>query len=322
MGDKATVSDYIIVKGDMYLTEYNEILTNKEYKYFDMYEYSSFDNFEKTATISDYLTSGNGFLPISFSGKTFGVAFKNYDMIKGSYKADVSKLVSLGQDSEVIPTEYYEYFIIKHIVYDYIYSYYYRALDLTYFIETIGNAFLSLPEGMQVETYYNVPDILNYYEYDEQSSQYTLLNDGSSDLVPLKEYFKTYMKVKVKVNPGKLESSSQSLLNAYAGNMNYGTSDDSTHIDYEAGRVLVNVDIDDLELVETAESGVYKFKLSNEFINKYSDYNSIYLNVVIDYESLNIDYGGFDLENNNNFTIYKLINGSGQNLITREVLYD
>ena len=320
VGDGATVADYFIVKGDLYLTQYNEILTGKTYTYLDMYEYSSFDNFEKTSTVSNYLTSGEGFMPIEFNGKTYGLSFKNYDTKAGSDLADVSNLISLGTYTpEPTVTEYWN-FLVKHIVYDYTDTFYYRALDLTYFLETIGNACLSLPEGMQEEIYYNVPNILNYYEYDESNNKYTLLNDASSDLMPLKEYFKTYMKIKVKVNPGKLTSSSQSLLNAYAGNMNYG-NDDSTHIDYDAGRVLVNVDIDDLELVETTESGVYKFKLSNEFVSKYSEYNSIYLNVVIDYESLNIDYGGFDLEDNKNFTIYKITNGSGQNLLLQEVLY-
>lgn len=318
-GDKATVSDYLIVKGDLYLTEYNEILTGKVYEYFDMYEYSSFDNFEDKVTTSEYLTSGDGFMPIEFNGITYGLTFKNYDIKDGTNIADVSSLTKTGEHNEMIPTEYWN-FLVKHIVHDYINTYYYRAFDLSYFIETLGTAFLSLPEGMQEEIYYNVPNILNYYEYDEINNKYTLLNGSSSELKLLQEYFKTYMKVKVKINPGKLTSSSQSLLNAYAGNMNYG-NDESTHIDYDAGRVLVNVDINDLDLVETIESGIYKFKLSNEFVSKYSEYNSIYLNVVIDYESLNIDYGGFDLENNKNFTIYKLTNGSGQNLLSQEVLY-
>ena len=125
------------------------------------------------------------------------------------------------------------------------------------------------------------------------------------------------MKIKVKINDFDLVNSKQSLIKSYAGNMNYGLDDETTIIDYEAGRYLVNITNKDLETIES-EDGTTIFKLSDEVVNKYSSFKSVYLNIKLDLE--NIEFGGFDLENNKNFTIYKLTDNDGKNLLISEVM--
>lgn len=314
-GKSEDVYSFLFMKGKLYQTEIHEILTNKVFDNFEFYEYSSFDNFE-TTTNSKYLQDGDEFFQITLSDKIYGLSFKDYDKIIGSEHIDNSKLTEVGHNQQTIETSP-KWNVVEHEVID---TYYYRALDLSYFIESIGNAVLSLPAGTDKDIYYNVPNILNFYNYENGS--YELINNTSDESLNLYANFSNYMKIKVKINETNIENSKQSLFNTYAGNMNYGINNESSIIDYETGRFLVNVNnINNLELVTTEESGVYKFKLSESFINKYSCFKSVYLNITIDLDELNIEFGGFELPNNTNFTIYKLTDNNGKNLLISEVQY-
>lgn len=305
----ATVSTVFFVKGKLYQTINNVISTNKVYNNFDFYEYSSLDSEFNTSTRSNYLQDGNEYFKIEMGGKVYGMTFKDYDNIANQDHIDTSNLTQVGSSSQTLQTQPKWNTVVHHVI-D---TNYFRALDLTYFIECIGNAMLSLPAGSNQELYYNVPNILNFYEYNEQDKTYTLINAQSDESVNLYTQFSTFMKIKVKINNTNLSTSKASMFNAFAGNMNYG-SDESVMEDYEAGRFLVNVTESDLayEPIEGTEN--YIFRLKETFKQKYSGYNSIYLNIKIDLEKLNVTYGGFDLGEISNFYIYKITDSSGNNL--------
>lgn len=314
VGDNATVSSILFVKGELYHTVHNDILTNKIYDNFEFYEYSSFDDY-KTTTNSTYLQEGNEFFHITMGDKVYGLSFKDFDKIAGTDHIDVEDLTNVGFFSETIETKP-KWNVVCHEIKE---TNYYRALDLSYFIEAIGNSILSLPAGTNQELYYNVPNILNFYNYENGS--YELINNTSDESVNLYANFSNFMKIKVKINDGELVSSKQSMFNTFAGNMNYGLDEDTSLIDYEAGRFMLSLDIDDLEFIATEESGVYKFKINEEIVDKYSEFVSVYVKVTIDLDELNIEYGGFEAPENSNFTIYKIIDGNGNNLLTSEVNY-
>lgn len=309
-----TVSTVLFVKGKLYNTEINTIKTSKVYDNFNYYEMQSFDDYV-TSTKSTKLYENDEFFHITMNDKIYGLAFKDYDKLAGSSHIDTSNLTEILSTSYTIETQP-KWNLVEHEVVD---TTYYRALDLSYFIEAIGSAVLSLPAGTNQELYYEVPNILNFYNYNNGS--YELINNQADPTLNLYTNFSNFMKIKVKINDTDLVHSKQSLIKSYAGQMNYGLDDDSHLIDYEAGRFLINLTSEDLKFIETDESGVYKFALSDEIINKYKNYKSVYLNIMIDLEDLNIEFGGFDLENNKNFTIYKLTDGNGKSLLESEVLY-
>ena len=162
--------------------------------------------------------------------------------------------------------------------------------------------------------FWTIGNILNFYEYNEQDRSYTLINNQTDESVNLYSAFSTYMKIKVKINNKNLTTSKASAFNSFAGNMNYGT-DDSLMEDYEAGRFLVNVTEDDLDYILLEETNTYKFKLKDEFKQRYSNNKSVYLNIKINLEKLNMSYGGFEIDENSNFVIYKITDTNGNNLI-------
>lgn len=307
----ANVATVFFVKGKLYQTENNVVSTNKFYNNFDLYEYSSLDSNFSTSTRSTYLQDGDEFFKIEMNGKTYGMTFKDYDKIAGQDHVDTSNLTQVGSSSYTIQTQPKWNVVVHHVV-D---TYYYRALDLSYFIESIGNALLSLPAGANQEIFYNVPNILNFYEYNEQDKTYKLINNKSDESVNLYAQFSTYMKIKVKINAKDLTSSKASMFNSYAGNMNYAL-DDSLMEDYEAGRYLVNVTENDLSYSLIDGTETYMFRLTQEFKNNYIGYKSIYLNITIDLDKLNLTYGGFDLGNLNNFNIYKITDSYGNDLLS------
>ena len=305
----ANVATVFFVKGQLYQTINNVVSTNKVYNNFDLYEYSSLDSDFSTSTRSTYLQDGDEFFKIEMNGRTYGMTFKDYDKIVNQDHVDTTNLTQVGSSSYTIETQPKWNVVVHHVI-D---TYYFRALDLTYFIESIGNAMLSLPAGSNQEIYYNVPNILNFYSYNEQNQTYTLINNQSDESINLYTQFATYMKIKVKINSKNLTTSKASMFNSFAGNMNYGL-DDSLMEDYEAGRYLVNVTNDDLSYSLIDGTEAYKFRLTQEFKNSYSGYKSIYLNIVIDLENLNLTYGGFDLGRNSNFTIYRITDTNGNEL--------
>lgn len=305
------VSTVMFVKGKLFNTEIHTVKTSKVYDNFDYYEMQSFNNYE-TSVKSTKLYENDEFFHITMNDKIYGLAFKDYDKLAGSDHIDTSNLTEILNTSETIETKP-KWHIVEHEVID---TTYYRALDLSYFIEAIGSAVLSLPAGTNEELYYEVPNILNFYNYNNGS--YELINNQNDPTLNLYANFSTFMKIKVKINNSNLVNSNQSLIKSYAGQMNYGLDDESHLIDYEAGRYLVNLTNEDLEMVEL-EDGSCKFILSDEVISKYDKFKSVYLNIKLNLE--NLVYGGFDLEDNNNFTIYKLTDENGNNLLEREVLY-
>lgn len=308
-GDE-TVATVFFVKGKLYQTINNVVSTNKVYNNFDLYEYSSLDSDFTTSTRSTYLQDGDEYFKIEMGGKVYGMTFKDYDKIANQDHVDTSNLTQVGSSSYTIQTQPKWNVVVHHVV-D---TYYYRALDLTYFIESIGNAMLSLPAGANQELYYNVPDILNFYEYDDQTKSYTLINSLSDECVNLYSQFSTYMKIKVKINARNLTTSRASMFNSYAGNMNYGI-DDSLMEDYEAGRFLINISETDLNYKQIEGTDTYMFSLKENFKKNYTNYNSVYLNIKIDLEKLNVTYGGFDLDEISNFYIYKITDSNGNDLL-------
>lgn len=293
---------------------YNEVLTNKNYSYLDLYEYQSFDDYE-TPLQSTFLQDGDEFFKLQ--AKTgeetnlLALKFKNYETDKDK-KLITSDLIKIGSHTNFRYNNY-GVFSLKAF-YDEIT--YYRAKDIYYFIESISNSIKGLAPGFAGETYLRTPDIFDLYEFNESEQQY-IKTGGIDDLtskVSSEEII--YSKIKLTVHNGNLTKSSQSIFNKYREIQNYDSNpSDNVMTDYLSGRNVIIATLDDLDwnLVSNTENK-YRFSLSEEFKTRWNEYKKTsIIRVLIDTEFLDnsgLSYDGFKFSDE--FFIYQIRTTQGE----------
>lgn len=276
---------------------------------FDIYEYQSIGSDFEIPQTSNYLMTHNEFFKIQIGNEVYGMKFKDYDL---KYKDGTTKevlktdnLVSLASERETVDlggTWKADVHFYNRTVY--------RALDITYFIEWLVHSTEGLKSGLETENYFKVPDIFKFYKYDEQNGTYTNLISDESEQVKLSNEVSNYFRIAVKNNRDtELTSSSESMFKIVANNSNYG-NDDSTN--YTIGRYVLKLTNKDLDYTLNEDNKAI-FTIKDSVYEKYSKYKSIYLFITIDYQ--NLTFGGFNLKDNSKFTIYKIVDSAGNNLL-------
>ena len=298
---------YFIVKTKIYESYYNVILTEKIYDNFDLYEYQNYDD---TVLVGEELKTGNESFKITLGNKVYGMKFKDYDTYfnsSGKEMIQTDDLTKVGDN-----TYCWEHTNFNKVTHYYDYTTYYRALDLYYFIESMANSLSSLSESSNsIETYVKMPDIFNFYTINSDGSM-GKLNITEDESVKLYSDFANYFKIKVKINSGKMTSSTQSLFNAYAGSMDHNAEpEDNTMTEYQVGKVFINAGIDDLDFISTDAFGVYDLKLSDNFKTYWNNYkNKCYVKINLDLSELGITLG--KIIEDKDFTIYEITDSSKQ----------
>ena len=325
-GDKDTLynnedeTPEIITNDKFAWTSFNEtrhkiyMVKRTYFNNFDIYEYQSIykdreSAFENPQTSKD-LMNHNELFKILIDGKIYGIKFKDFDK---KFKTGTTQEVLKTDNLTSLGTQYkYEDRSIRgHKDYHYIYTTTYRALDLTYFIEWLVNSTTGLKTGLETENYFKVPDMFDYYSYDEQNNSYSNLISDESEQVKLYNYVSNYFRIGVKNNrETELSSTKQSLFKIIANNSNFG-NDDSTN--YTIGRFVLKLTNKDLDYSLNEENKAV-FTIKDEVVDKYKN-KSIYLFVTINLDDQNLTYGGFNLKDNSKFTIYKIVDTVGNNLL-------
>lgn len=293
--------------------EYSHVMTNKNYNYLDVYEYQSGDNFE-TSLNSDLLQTGDEFfkLQVKEGDKTsvIGMKFKDYDVSYqngiGGAELDVKNMTKIASESKTeskVTAVVYNKKIDKT-------NNYYRAYDLSYFLEYIASAVQGLAGGFVGETIIKMPDIFNFYKMNNVG-EYTELVAPSDAFMKLNNTAVSYDKIKIAVHDKDLESSSQSMFNKLRNYQNYTTNDDFIDMsDYLSGRCLLVATLDDLNWIATETPNVYDFELSQEFKTKWENYRtSSFIKIEIDMEYLTecgITYNNFILSSLDNYVLYQI----------------
>ena len=295
--------------------EYSHIMTNKNYSYLDVYEYQSGDDFE-TSLNSNLLQSGDEFFKLQVkegdSRKVIGVKFKDYAVsypenngLSGAVLdvSDMTRIASESKTESKITALLYNKKIDKT-------NNYYRAYDLSYFLEYIASAVQGLAPGYVGETIIKMPDIFNFYEMGA-TGEYTELVAPSDAFMKLNNTAVSYDKIKITVHDKELESSSQSMFNKLRNYQNYSTNDEFIDMsDYLTGRCLLVATLDDLNWIATDTPNVYNFELSQEFKTKWESYRtSSFVKIEIDMEYLQecgITYNSFDLSSLDNYVLYQI----------------
>lgn len=312
-GEWALVKNY-------YLSEYNHIVGNKQYEDIKTYYYNSFDNFEYTSiNTPNLMNEKDPMFKLQFQDngetKVYGVKFKNYDEKKVMLGIIPTKVVDYD-DLDVIATGKYKsedykdkdsiFYRTRHYRIDN----YYRAKDLSYFVEQILQNISGQSEGFSGTTYLKLDDIFKYYEcIDESKGVYEEIDRTDDEVAKISHHFTNYYLTRIKIHDGKLKNSNQSMFQSYGGSRNYGNSEDIAQQDYYIGRSIVDVNSFDFDWI-TVDGVNYRFALSEVFIEKYKKVSKKELNIVIDLDFLNknnIKFTGFVSGTFNDFKVHKCV---------------
>lgn len=304
------------IYSDYYLSEYNHIVGNKEYSNANIYYYQSFDNFEYTTiNTKKLLNEDNPFFKIQFQEgeevKVYGLTFKLYDTKLNEYQEEVVDYSDLELISEGKPK--YESSGGFWIFYDKEYyraDNYYRAYDLSYFIDQIILNISGQEEGFNGTTYMAMGDMFRYYKcIDEENGKYEEIDRTDNEAAKVSNQFKNYYLTRINIHEGELKSAEQSMFNSYKGNRSYRDSDDVPQTDYYLGRSIIEVNAFDFDWISI--DGInYRFTLSEAFIEKYKKVSKKELNIAIDLDFLNknnINFSGFVSGTFNDFQVHKCV---------------
>lgn len=184
----------------------------------------------------------------------------------------------------------------------------YRCYDLNYFAENLYNAVKDIPGGVSTNKMIEFGNLFDYYKMNN-STGISQTKEKDEALTKVLNNFRSYYTIKVTVTDDGLRRAEDSLFNSFQGNANYNTMPD-LNTDYYWGRAIIEVDMDDLELKETAIVGEYIVTLNKLFVESFIDSkNSIKLDIVIDLDyldTLNIKFVGIEKESFKNFSILEI----------------
>ena len=299
---------FVKTKGTIH---YYKDVVKTHFNNFDIYEYQSVGTDFDTPQTSNFLVDNNVLFKIKIGNEIYGMKFKEYDLM---YKDGTTEEVLNTKGLTQIASEQSDGVDIGGFWKADVHYYNtdtYRALDLTYFIEWLVNSTTGLKSGLETENYFKVPDMFRFYKYDEKNGSYTSLITDESEQVHLSNEVSNYFRISVKNNrETELSSTKQSMFKIIANNSNFG-NDDSTN--YTVGRFVLKLTNKDLEYVLNEENKAV-FTIKDEVYDKYKN-KSIYLFVTINLDDQNLTYGGFNLKDNSKFTIYKIVDSAGNNLL-------
>ncbi len=168
-------------------------------------------------------------------------------------------------------------------------------------------------------------DLFDYYLYDAETGQYSNTRYENCDSVI--QDMKSYYSIKINVSENGAQKASDSIFHALHGSTTYNLLGDYSSDDYFVGRTVITTKLNDFDFVNIVDKR-YAIKLRDEFVNYYSKYPKIYLEVEIDLDKLqelDIEFVGFTEDSNldkfNVLKAYTIQTVDGQKIKT-EVKHD
>ncbi len=274
----------------------------------NFYNYMSYDDYSTSLKSTNPIDLDTVF-KIQIGDELYGMKFKGTDTPKDNNTL-IAKDVRIYHNiwtKDKFHSEYYIY-------------------DVNYLVYNLYQSVKSLPAGTNKAVVFEFGNLFNYYEYDENTKQYTekcSIDKAEKLTIDVKSYYS----IKVKVNEGNLQKATDSLFNSYLGNTGYNETGDITTDDYFVGRTIKDLTWRDFDFIKVDDNN-YALKLKEDFINNFEQYSSkLYLSVCINKDELNnidINFVGFTSDNGlNNFNIYECytIETIGNEIIKTNVNY-
>jgi len=299
--ETTTYSEGILMwKVTGFMTNYDVVLTDKNYDNFSVYNYASADQFQTTIKDLNPINLNTSFKLI-LDDDIYLMRFNGNKAVVNNDEVEKAKFY-LNDTTD----EYYGK-NSRELYFDFLSNY--RACDITYFAELLYNSIQTLPKGTDQAILFQFGDLFDYYAYDESSGSYLETTISSDEYANVIADIKSNYAIKVNIHEGNIPSAKQSIFGQYKGSANY-TTEDMTKTDYLYGNTLLNLDENDFYINENQE-----LILSDEFVSENEKYiNSVELKVVIDevfYDNLGLR---FTQNSFRNFKVYKILTSNGKEL--------
>ena len=245
---------------------YDKTLQILDYDLADVseYNYSSIDNYETLIESANPL-SVDTMLKIELGGEIYGMKFKGSDT---PISEDLFMFSVFNSYTKWL-ANYYEY------------SHYYNTYNFNYFMELLYKSVkTSVKAGTNSTVIFEFGDMFDYYKYDAENQRYE--EQRVEDTTKLVNDFKSYYGIKVTVHAEGASKATDSMFNAMYGSSTYNTSLDFDTEEYFVGKTVIKCTEDDFDFVPTNDYGHIQLKLKQEFVDFYSQYNNIVLDIEID----------------------------------------
>lgn len=257
----------------------------KDYEYYqyktyalksgEYYNYQSYDNYETTTNSTNPLDDDT----------YFKIQLGNEE------EKEIYLMKFKGDNTPRDSSTYLGYYEWKDGVFgrtDHLVNYYVHY-DMNYLLNILYNSIQSLPAGTNQSVVFEFGNLFDYYEYDSSLSSYVgdpVSLDKASLIV---NDTKSYYAIKVSVNEGDAEKSTDSIFNCIAGNSNYNSTGDYESEDYFTGKTTIVCTYSYFDFVQVLDNN-YALKLKQSFIdyvNLPKNKNNIVLKIEINLDDLN-----------------------------------
>lgn len=238
-------------------------------KYFTKYEYASADNYKNTIIDSNKINDSTGFKIQVGEGDNEEVYFMKLKGLNTPFD-DNSLYASNTSDNK---------FWIFNFGSDY--KFYYTYFNMNYLMNVLFNSIQSIKTGSTETIVFQLTDLFDYFKYDKESGVYS--SDKVDETVKIEEYISNYFAIAVTVSDNGLQRAEDSIFNCVYGTQTFNLKVDNYTTDYLTGKAPYTCTLKNFELVDNG-TDIYDIKLSENFLNKFSDYKeSMLLNIDLDY---------------------------------------
>ena len=275
---------YWVIRNNYTMKAFGNYVTLQKY-----YNYASLDNY-KTSTISTNPIGDSTGFKIQLGDKLFMLKFRAEDQVANDLTLYAKNVPGETNFNVLWKDKYF---------YDY-----YAYMDYNFFVKLLMQAVDSMPNGTNQFACFEFGDFFNYYEYDTEKGKYS--EKRVEDSTKVVSEMKSYYTVKVSKTAEKLNRSSDSLFNMYAGTPNYNETGKIETSDYLYGRTVRTVTLSDFKFVAGDTPNTFKLKLSDAFINKYDKYAEVMLLKVVIEAPADVNITGFAENCFGNFKTYTI----------------
>ena len=240
------------------------------YPSMEKYNYASIDNYETLIESSNPL-SVDTMLKIELGGEIYGMKFKGYD-------SPIVQDLFMYSYNETHTSNFKGYFGWWNFTDT---TYVYNTYNFNYFIELLYSSVKNtVKAGTNTTVIFEFGNMFDYYKYDAENQRYE--EQKITDTTKLINDVKSYYGIKVTVHAEGASKATDSMFNAMYGSSTYNTSLDFDTEEYFVGKTVIKCTEDDFDFVPTNDYGHIQLKLKQEFVDFYSQYNNIVLDIEID----------------------------------------
>lgn len=271
--------------------------------YYDKFEYQSVDNFETTSLATNTFDS----FKIELNKDIYLMKFRGNQDYTSSNTTDEAKKSYLDSTATYTVTSGTRSYLVVHYIEKTTYHSYY---DINYFTKLILESLSPLKAGGSQKMVFSLPDMFDYYKYNESTKQYS--EDRELNSTKLTQEVSNYYAITVTISNDGIRKSEDSLFNCVNGSSTFTiNSEDYINEEFFVGRPVITATLDNFELIKD-ENDKYNIILKDSFVQRYESYKSkIYLRLNLDYISYFESQGLMSvnsptLESVRGFKVYKI----------------